>query len=151
MPATVTLATTTLAEGVDDHTNRVKLTATAGVLSGLRLYLDGELATVLRLDVDPWVIVTRGVDGSNAMSHAAGATVYIGRADQFYASPPEGRPPAAVLVSPYIDIVAGKVYFAQGDASPTASAPRWWQQQTAVYSVGALGVRTTTLDPTSST
>ena len=151
MPATVTLSTITLAEGCDASAGRIKVSSTSGLTYGLRLYVGGELMNVLRIDVSPWVVVARGVDGSRAAAHPSGDTVYIGRADQFYAVPPFGRPDAAILVSPYIDVVAGNIYFAQGDVNPTASANRWWQIQTNTRTSGPLGVVTTTLDPASST
>lgn len=156
MPATVTLASTTLAEGCDGAATRLKVTSTSGMYTGLRLFVggagnDGELVKVMRLDVDPWVIVTRGVDGSRAQPHVSGDTVYVGRADQFYCCPPMGRPDAAVAVSPYIDVRAGLIYFAQGDTTPSTSANRWWQQQTNTRTSQPLGVLTSTLDPTSST
>ena len=151
MPATVTLSSTTLAAGVDSAATRVKVTSTTGLVHGVRMYIDGELMKVLRFDPDPWVVVTRGVDGSKASAHSSGVTVYIGRADQFYGQPPVGRPDGAVLVSPYIDVVNGNVYFAQGDVTPTGSAVRWWMVQTNTRTTQPLGVTTSTLDPTSST
>lgn len=149
MPATVTLSSTTLADGINDSATRISVASTSGLIPGLRLYIEGELLTVLRLDVDPWVFVTRGVDGTSSSAHSAGALAYIGRADQFYSGPPVGRPQNAIPVSPYIDVINGKVYFAQGDASATQS--RWWQLQTSIPGTTSLGVRTTTLDPTVST
>jgi hypothetical protein len=150
MPATVTLATTTLAEGVDASSGKVKLTSTSGVTPGTGLYIDGELMKAISLDVDSWVHVKRG-ESSAAAPHPIGDTVYIGRMDQFYSGPPNGRPNAAVAVSPYIDVVNGKMYFAQGDTYPSTSANRWWQEVTTTYTSGPLGIRTTTLDPSSST
>lgn len=150
MPATVTLSSTTLLEGIDDKATRIKVASTAGIVAGLRMYHDKELVAVIRLDVDPWVIVKRGADGTPSLPHGAGAQMFIGRADQFYQGPPRGRPQSAIEVSPYIDVVNGVIYFAQGDAVP-AGAPRYWQIQTTTLGVGPLGVRTVTLDPTSST
>lgn len=154
MPATVTLSSTTLAEGCDMGQTRIKVTSTTGMVQGLRIYVGGpggELMKIQRLDVSPWVIVTRGVDGSKASPHSSGETIYIGRGDQFYNVPPVGRPDAAIAVSPYIDVVAGLIYFAQGDNQPSATAVRWWQVQTNTRTTQPLGVQTTTLDPTSST
>jgi len=150
MPATVTLNTTTLSDGIDERSTRIKLSSTANVLPGLRLYVDRELMAVVRLDVDPWVLVRRGADGTPSIPHGVGTPIFIGRADQFYSSPPNGRPASAIDVSPYIDVVGGKIYFAQGDAVPTGAA-RYWQIQTTTLGVGPLGVRTVTFDPTSST
>lgn len=156
MPATVTLTSTTLAEGCDAATTRVKVASTSGIVPGLRLFVggsgnDGELMKVQRLDVDPWLIVARGVDGSRAQPHVSGDTAYVGRGDQFYCCPPMGRPDAAIPVSPYIDVVCGRIYFAQGDTQPSATANRWWQEQTNTRTLLPLGIRTVTPDPTSST
>jgi hypothetical protein len=151
MPATVTLSSTTITEGVDASATRIKVASTTGLVYGVRLYIDGELMSVQRLDVDPWVIVTRGVDGSRASAHSDDSVVYIGRADQFYDRPPIGRPDAAVLVSPYIDVVNGNVYFAQGDVTPSGSAVRWWQIQTNTRNPQPLGVIPSVLNLTSGT
>lgn len=151
MPATVTLRSTTLADGVDDKSTRIKVGSTTGMVRGLRLYVDKELMAVQRLDIDPWVIVTRGVDGTPSLAHAAASPMFVGRADQFYMGPPEGKPQPAIAVSPYIDVVSGFIYFAQGDVIQGTTGNRWWQIQTQSFGVGPLGVRTVTLDPTSST
>jgi len=152
MPALATLVSTTLAEGCDGASTRIKLTSVSGLVNQItRLYVGGELMKFERVDISPWIIVRRGVDGSKASPHVSGEAVFIGRPDQFYYGPPAGRPEAAVLVSPYIDVVNGNVYFAQGDTTPSTSANRWWQIQTNTRTSGPLGVQTSTLDPTSST
>lgn len=147
MPATVTLTTTTLDRSCDARQKIIKLTSTADVLPGRFLYLDGELVRVQRIDVDPWVVVERGADGTTAIPHESAVTVYVGTGDQFYRTNPTGRPTNAILVSPWINVRNGSIWFAQGD--PVGE--RWWQQQATTYDVGALGVRTKALDPTSST
>ncbi|HEX6038913.1 hypothetical protein [Longimicrobium sp.] len=149
MPATVTLSTTELVEAVGPSDGAVKLASTSGLFAGYRLFLEGESMEVISLGVDSWVNVRRGVDGTKGVPHASGGTIYIGQPHQFYSQDPTGRPPAVIPVSPYINVVNGSLWFAQGDALPTAT--RWWQRQTTTHGVGALGVRTTTLDPTSST
>jgi hypothetical protein len=151
MPATVTLSTTTLLEGVGAGDRQVRVASTSGLTPGKRLFFSSELATVVSLGVGTWVNVLRGVDGTAAQPHDAGETIIIGRADQFYGSDPVGAPPEAIPVSPYVNVINGSVWFAQGDTLPTGQALRWWQKQSATYGVGALGVRTVTLDPTSST
>lgn len=151
MPATVTLATTTLAETLDASADRVKLASTAGVLPGIRLYVDGELMTVRALGVDPWVLVIRGQGSTRSQPHASALTVYIGRGDQFYDKDPVGRPPAAIEVSPWINLRNGNVWFAQGDTDPSATADRWWQLALTTYDQGPLGVRVKTSDPIAST
>ena|SRR5687767_13416784 len=151
MPATVTLATTTLALPLDARQQRIKLASIAGVFPGMRLWFDRELVNVLRIEVSPWVEVQRGVDGTLAQPHLSSVTVYIGDPHQFYESDPTGRPPDAIPVSPHINVRNGKVWFAQGDTQPNGSGDRWWQEQAVTRGVGALGVRTTTFEPTSST
>ena len=151
MAATVTLSTTTLAESVDAHVGLVKLASTSGIFPDTRLWVSGELLRVIRLGIDPWVLVTRGADGTKGTAHLSGETVYIGTADQFYAKNPQGIPPSAIPVSPHINVLEGKVWFARGDALPHDNANRWWQLQTVTHGAGPLGVITTTYDPTSST
>jgi len=151
MPATVTLSTTTLAAPVNSRDGRIKVASTSGLFAGYRLWIDKELMSVVSLDVDTWVNVKRGVDGTSGSAHSSSATLTIGRADQFYTSDPVGSPPAAVLVSPWINVLSGKVWFAQGDTLPDGDSNRWWQEESVTRGVGPLGVRTTTLDPTEST
>ena len=151
MPATVTLATATLALPVGPTDGQIKLSSTSGIVPGLFLWLDKELVRVLSLGVSPWVNVIRGQGGTGGIPHASGVTVYIGRGDQFYSKDPVGRPPDAIHVSPWINTLNGKVWWAQGDPEPPGFGERWWQEEATVYDVGALGVRTKTSTPTSST
>jgi len=140
----VTLSTTTLSRPVSTTAGEVRLTSTSGLLTGTRLYAGRELMSVVRVGVDSWVNVQRGVDGTVAQDHEDGETVTIGRADQFYADDPVGVPPATIPVSPRINIRNGAIWFARGDG------PRWWQKQTATYTKGALGVQSVSYDPTES-
>jgi|SRR6185503_1155913 len=151
MPATVTLATTALDAPLDATSKRLKLVSTAGVLPGMSLWIDRELVDVTRIEVDPWVEVQRGVDGTLATPHVSSSVVYIGNADQFYATDPVGRPIEAIPISPWINVRNGKVWFAQGDVLPNGFGDRWWQEQVITRDVGALGIRTKTFDPTAST
>lgn len=151
MPATVTLSQTTLTEGVDSLARQVRVASTSGLTAGTRLYVDTELMSVVSLGVDSWVNVLRGVDGTSTAPHSSGSTITIGRGDQFYGTDPVGAPPPEIPVSPYINVVNGTVWFAQGDGVPAKQGRRWWQKQSTTFGAGPLGVRTTTLDPTSST
>ena len=151
MPATVTLNTTTLLLPVGKSDGQIKVASTAGLYPGTRLWMDRELMEVVRVGIDPWVNVRRGVDGTAGAAHSSAITITIGRADQFYSTNPAGRPANAVPVSPYINVITGEVWYAQGDTDPNGDAPRWWQRQTTTYDVGALGIRTVSQDPTSST
>lgn len=150
MAATVTLGTTQLAENVDASSTSIKVTSTAGLVPGLRLYLEGELMTVQRLNPNG-VSVLRGQDGTPSVPHSSATTMYVGRADQFYFSDPKGRPNSATLVSPYINVKTGVLWHAQGDTLPESTSARWWQPVVTTYGVGFLGVRTREEDPTSST
>lgn len=151
MPATVTLATTTLNATASATDGQILVASTSGITPGLCLWVDRELMCVIRLGVGSWVLVQRGIDGTMSTAHASGSTLTIGRPDQFYATDPRGRPPEEIPVSPYINVANGTTWFAQGDTQPAGLANRWWQVQTTTRDVGALGVRTVALDPTSST
>jgi len=151
MPATVTLSTTTLLVAVGPSDKVVKVGSVSGLTPGTRLYLDGELMQVVSLGIETYANVNRGVDGTQALPHDSGATVYVGRGDQFYSQDPTGSPPEAIPVSPYINARNGTFWFAQGGTAPDGKAFRWWQKQTIVYGTTSFGVRTTTLDPTAST
>ena len=149
MPATVTLTTATMTSAVGVTGNRLVVSSTAGMVPGIRLFIEGELMAVV--GSNGVVDVKRGVDGTAAAPHSAGATIYIGRADQFYQGPPVGIPAAVIEVSPYIDTLSGAVWFAQGDPSSPGTSSRYWQQQTVTRTAISMGFRSSTLDPTSST
>jgi hypothetical protein len=163
MPATVTLNTTTLATPLGADDQYVNVVSVTNILPGNHLYVvdgggPGELVKVLSLGVGTLVKVIRGVGGTKTGAHSPASTVYIGTGDQFYSRNPVGEPPDAIPVSPYINVLTGGIWFAQGDQGPAgtglgaqALTQRWWQLQTSTFDVGPLGVRTTTLTPTAST
>jgi len=150
MAATVTLSSTTLSAAVSSTDSQVKVASTSGLTPGIRLWVDQELMSVVSLGIAPAVNVLRGVDGTVAAPHSSSATVTFGRADQFYQSDPVGRPPSVIPISPWINVLNGRVWYAQGDELPNGLTNRWWQLQSATYGTSALGVTTTTLSPTSS-
>lgn len=146
MPATVTLATITLANAVAIDNRHWMLSSLVGVVPGMRLYAGQELVAVeAYTPVANVVIVRRGVDGTITTPHPAGATIYIGRADQFYGSDPMGTPPNPMAVSPYINVVTGAFWTVQGDEVGAGAAARAWVPITTTQAPGALGVRTTTV------
>lgn len=140
----VTLSTTTLSASVGPLDQAVNLASTSGVLPGYRLYIDRELMRVLSIGVGTWVNVQRGVDGTATTSHASSATVTIGQADQFYSQDPTGPPPSEVPVTPWINVINGTQWTAQGDETGANLQARWWAKTETVHGVGALGVRTAT-------
>ena len=149
MPATVTLAQTQFAQTVRRADSQVALASTAGITAGTALYSDGELMSVVSLGVSPMVNVRRGQGGSFAVDHTTGNPVWIGTPDQFYSIDPVGRPHQVVLVSPWINVKNGSVWFAMGDVEPSGSAHRWWQKQ--VYTDSHSGpVVTSSFSPTAS-
>ena len=140
MSALATLATTTLAAAVSSSESRVSLTSTSGVVPGVCLYCEQELMTVDRLDGNGVAIVQRGEDGTAARAHTSLAPVTIGRGDQFYQTNPFGAAPAVQLVSPWINVLTGEQWTAQGDE--TGLSPNlWWARTEYTHTVGALGVR----------
>ncbi len=152
MPATTTLATATLTFGIGPGADELQLSSVSGVSRGTCLWIDRELIRVVNLvSGSNRVKVARGVGGSSAAPHSSSALVTIGRADQFYSVDPVGSPDVVILVSPYINTVNGKVFLAQGDASPDRQNVRWWQEVTNTYGQTSFGVRTAEAAPTSST
>ena len=137
MPATVTLSSTTLDSGVTPSQRSVRVASTSGLIPGLALFCDGELMSVVSLGIDPEINVIRGIGGTRATDHDGGATVYIGRPDQFFAYDPSGRPPAAIPVTPHINVLNGSVWFASGNPQGL----RRWEKQEVSVQVGALGIR----------
>jgi hypothetical protein len=151
MPATVTLSSTTLATGTGAADPQIKVSSVSGLTPGIRLFVDGELMSVVSLGLGTSVNVRRGVDGTASAAHPQMATVWIGRADQFYSTDPVGQPAASIPVSPYINAANGSVWFAQGDSGPASLSVRWWQQQNTARTVGPLGIITPSTDVSAST
>ena len=158
MAATVTLASTTLAAVVNESDTAVNVASTTGISKGIGLFVENELMSVVSVGLPSgngtMVNVLRGRGATAQRRHSNGATVYIGRPDQFYSTDPVGTPGTVVQVSPYINTTNGTVWFPQGDEVPgssnTSPQPRWWQLVTNTPGIGDLGVRTTTQTPTSS-
>ena len=152
MPASVTLPTTTLTLWIGPQNHTLKLASGSGVTPGLCLWIDRELMSVTSLpDSNGNVRVRRGVGGTAPSEHSSTALVTIGRPDQFYTVDPFGSPGSVIAVSPYINTLNGKVWYAQGDALPLNSTVRYWQEVTGTYGTASLGILTQTTSPTSST
>ena len=169
MPATVTLRQVKLINTISATDNKILVTGESNdfagsgtevpVPVGTRLFIDGEMMSFNGWMLhapdgtgdNVWILVKRGVDGTVASPHLSQSVGYYGRPDQFFSQDPVGRPNEAILVSPHINVTTGSVWFAQGDAQPDNSAARWWQKQTVIHEIGALGVRTETKNPESST
>jgi hypothetical protein len=137
----VTLATTTLAASIDPSDPAVTLVSASGVVPGMRLYIDRELMVVLRVS-GTIVSVSRGHGGTATTPHGASTLVTLGTPDQFYMQDPVGPPPADVLVTPWINVVNGTQWVAQGDETGPNQSIRWWAPLQVTHDVGALGVRT---------
>jgi hypothetical protein len=146
--ATVSLSTTTFSNTVEPADSRVILASTSGITPGVRLYVDRELMAVDRLTgIGNEAVVLRGIEGTAASRHATNSTIYIGRGDQFYSSDPIGLPPAILPVYPYINVLTGVVWVAQGDEVGAGNAGRIWAPITLAMArdgVGAYQVTTTT-------
>jgi len=141
MPASATLATTTLTYQIDPADHELIVASGSGIYPGYRLWIDRELITVKSLpDSLNTVKVIRGVDGTAPSRHSSSSTVTIGRADQFFATDPYGAPGSVVAVSPYINVLNGKIWYAQGDALPDGLTRRWWQEVTYTYPGVPLGI-----------
>jgi hypothetical protein len=149
--ATASLTSTTFSVTVEPSDTRVLLASTSGISPGVRLYAGRELLGIEVLTgIGNEAIVRRGLEGTAASRHATNETVWIGRADQFSSSDPTGLPPAVLLVYPYINVLTGVAWVAQGDETGPGNAGRIWAPMTVAMSAGALGnQQTTTTVPSS--
>ncbi len=151
MAGTTELATTTLTTSISATGDTIAVASATDIRAGLRVFVDKELMTVLRPGVVSGLFqVARGTDGTGAAPHSSAAVVTIGRGDQFYMTDPLGVPPNPVLVSPWINLTNGTVWYAQGDALGSGAQNRYWVNVTTSYAVGALGVVVATSTPSSS-
>jgi hypothetical protein len=144
MAALATLNTTTLATRVGPLDGAIQVASAAGLLPGTRLFHGRELMQVISLGVGNWVNVRRGVDGTVTGPHPSSATLTIGRADQFYSQDPVNPPPSEILVSPWINVLTGDEWTAQGDEAGPGLEARLWTKTVNTPSIGALGVRVVT-------
>lgn len=157
MAGTTELTTTSLVASCTAGDARVQLASTAGLtvnnLTNLYLFIDQELLGFVLLlpEGNGWVRVTRGADGTFGAAHGSSAIVTIGRADQFYEFNPRGVPPSPPLVSPWINVRNGTIWYAQGDATGPGVDLRYWLNVTTTYNAGPFGVPTVTTAPTAST
>ena len=144
--ATVTLSTTTLAAPLDASGRHATLSSLTGVIPGQTfLYIDKELAKVETITgISTVVVLSRGQDGTASTPHANGATVYLGRGDQFYMNDPQGAPANPIAVYPYINVVNGTRWGVTGDEDGPGVAARFWSPITDTPDFGPLGIRTTT-------
>jgi hypothetical protein len=169
MPATTVLPLTSLLYAISPNMDSVVLSTTASTTSdagvvtsvvtasnitvGTGLFVEQELMKVIEILSDQIGVkyrVKRGQGGSQAQIHNSMSPVTIGRMSDFYSYDPKGRPRDAVLVSPWINTVNGRIWLPQGDSSPAApiATIRWWQDVTNTYGYGPLGVRTVVSSPT---
>lgn len=75
--AQTTVTTTTLSAAVSANTQSIPLASATGVTVGSGLFVDRESMSVVSI-TGTVARVVRGVDGSGSVSHASGATVYVG-------------------------------------------------------------------------
>lgn len=134
------LTETTLALPVGQHDLRVTLASVSGISKGDVLYFDGEAVIVTASPLGSVVPVMRGMLGSPASAHQAGHIVFAGLPHRFHAYDPKGLADAAPNDNPWINVPAGRVYRASGDAVGPGTAARNWVLVTTTYPVGALGI-----------
>lgn len=148
----VTLASVTLARPIGRDDSEVFLSSLSGLKPGQRLYVDRESMEFIR-DLGDRALVGRGRDGTGAATHANGSVVWVANPNELYEYDPQGLPPTELLVSPWINVRTGDVFFAQGDAvgAGASTIQRHWVKQITTWTPGALGIVTVTQDPVAST
>lgn len=137
---------TTLLKSIGSGDTFVPLTSVAGIVKGYVLYVDSEampVGVVVSNSAIPGVNVART---GRAASHGIGATVYYGPPSSFATTNPVGVPPAG-SVAWVINTITGQIWVAQGDEAGPGAANRYWQLQVSTPGIGALGVRTVSVNP----
>ena len=133
MSATTSLGLTALAYPVGKSDSQITVASTTGITAGMRLFIDRELMSVVGPGPAGTKVfdVRRGVDGTTASRHDAASPMFIGAGEHFYTVDPQGMPPNAALVNPYVNIRTGDVLGDPGrhrsvcdDASLVAEAGR---------------------------
>ena len=138
-----TLATTTVLTTIEPADTTITLASIANVSPGDGLYAGTELLRVRAYAGGTSVAVLRGQAGTVTQRHVSNQTVTIGRMDQFQVTDPLGPPPIPVLVSPWINVLTGQQWVAEGDETGPNGSAQWWAPTQTTHAVGALGVRTT--------
>lgn len=145
--ATVTLSTVRLMRSTNAGESPVKFESQTGLNPGVRVFADAELMAILSYTGNfdgsgYWYNVRRGVDGTSSSDHSAGITCTIGNADQFYSTDPVGSPQSSVPVLPYINVLTGQYWTAEGDNGNQGL--RWWARVYNQHAVTSFGNRTST-------
>ena len=138
-----TLSTTTFSQTVEPSEITVTLASVANVSPGDGLAAGTELLKVIAYAGGTSVRVLRGQSGTMTQRHVSNQTVTIGRMDQFHTTDPFGPPPIPVQVSPWVNVLTGQQWIAQGDETGPNGSAQWWAPTQSTHGVGALGVRTT--------
>jgi hypothetical protein len=131
---------TTLAAALGATGNLVVLTSAASVSKGDNLFIDGETVRAVSDPIGACVRVMRGIAGVS-VAHAAGMPVFSGRPHLFYTVDPSGSAPGSPDANPWINLAAGRVWRARGDAVGGGLPHRVWELVTVSYPIGAMGVR----------
>ena len=112
-PATAqtTLNSTTLSAAVTSNAQVFSLASGTNVSAGDLLVVDRE-AMLVDAIATAQVTVRRGVEGTAAVAHLSGATVYTGVKSRFYSSTPRGGActRASERFLPHIDVANGTIY-----------------------------------------
>lgn len=145
MPATVTLSSTTFSTPVASNDRQVQVASLTGLVPGqTHLFVDRELMRYLSPGIGNWINVLRGVEGTHARAHNITATVYEGRADQFYTHDPSGQPSTPIGVYPWINLTNGTIWTADDSSSAWTQISANAGTVVTTTSIGALGIQQTT-------
>lgn len=140
MLAQVNLTQTTITSALTASGNQVVVASSAGISAPGPASANGfSSQTVTELFVDQEAMLVTGVNGNvvnvvrgasstAASAHAAGAVVWVGTPNQFFAATPTGACNALNTVNPYINVLTGQTWFCD---SGTGN----WQP---VFSTGAI-------------
>ena len=146
--STNTFLTPTLLTSVGEGDTSVNLSSVVGIIPGYHcIFVDDELIKIVSFGLGTSVNGIRGIEGTTNERHGSGSAVYIGPAHYFNYRDPNGIPGRPPLTNPWINLLNGNVWFAEGDESGPNVDARRWVLQTTMLGAGPLGINSVTLTP----
>jgi hypothetical protein len=122
------------------------MVSVSGIVGGTYLFANREVMRVVGLGPTTNTLsVLRGRDGTVAVTHGTGETVYLAQGYQLFDQDPQGLPVGATFVSPYINVRTGDLWAVQGDEVGAGAQARSWQKITTAQTTGDLGIRVDTV------
>jgi hypothetical protein len=100
---------TTLAQNAAANHPQIVVASASGITAGMQVFASGEAMTVTKV-IGNTLAVTQGIDGTRAIAHNSGDTVYAAPQSAFRNVDPVGSCATLVPVNPWINVTANRVW-----------------------------------------